>query len=309
MPRSFIIFIGFLSLLFNSSHAMAQQERSGSTQFELFCGANLGYADNNWLRLYDVQLNATPGFRWRLKNDWSLAGQGLIPVVSEGYTYRDIINKYWRFNMLSVSHQIHFNNANQHLKLSAGLFDRQRYGFDVKWAWPVNDWLMLDAQAGITCLWIMGTDFKGNYDVDFYGSSQFMGTVGANVYLYSHNIEFRLSGGKYIGNNYGSQLDLMRHFKHITLLAYAQLFIGKLTPNQYDNDTFRTNGGFKIIWMLPPYKKSNRKFVVRPASYLKLSNSAHGGLQSMHMYAVDPEENEREHPVDVNWGLRKEAHP
>lgn len=285
------------------------QEENSTKRIELFCGATLGYADTNWLRLYDVQLNATPGVRWLPGHDWSIAAQGLIPIVSDGYTYRDIVNKYWRLNMITVARQLHFNRANQHLKLTAGLFGYRRYGADVKWAWPVNSWLLLEAQAALTSDWIMGTDFKGNYDADFRGNFNVSGTVGAAVYLHPQNIEFRLSGGRYIYNDYGMQFDVMRHFRHVTLLAFAQLHIGKMEVNEFDKKIYRANGGFKIVWMLPPYKKSSHKVVVRPASNFRLTNLIRSNGQSMRQHTVDPEENERERQVEVDWGLRKEEKP
>ena len=117
---------------------MTQQKTVSARQLELFCGVTLGYADTNWLRLYDVQINATPGLRWHLGHDWSVTAQGLIPVVSAGYTFRDITNKYWRLNMATVSRQLHFNSANQHLRLTAGLFGNERYGADVRWAYGLT---------------------------------------------------------------------------------------------------------------------------------------------------------------------------
>lgn len=307
MLRVFVFLASFISSLTCCGQTTAWQETTPDRQLELFCGATLGYADTNWLRLYDVQINATPGLRWHLGHDWAIAAQGLIPVVSEGYTYRDITNKYWRFNMATVSRQLHFSNANQHVRLTAGLFGDERYGVDVRWAWPVSDWLLLNAQAGLTASWMMGADFKGNYDADLYSDYKVTGLVGADAYLQPYNIEFRLSGGRYTGGDYGSQLDMMRHFDHITLLAFAQLRIGEMEANPYDSMRYRTNGGFKIIWMLPPYKKSCQKLVVRPASNFVFSHNLRADGQSMQTYRIDPEENSRERLVDVDWGLRKEA--
>lgn len=307
MLRGIVLLVSFLLSLTCCGQTMVQQDAAPVKQLELFCGATLGYADTNWLRLYDVQINATPGLRWHLGHDWSIAAQGLIPVVSDGYTFRDITNKYWRFNMATVSRQLHFNNVNQHLRLTAGLFGNERYGIDARWAWPVNSWLLLNAQVGLTSYWIMGVDLKGNYDADLYSDYKVTGLVGADVYLQPYNIEFRLSGGRYVGGDYGSQLDVMRHFNHITLLAFAQLRIGDLKVNAYDDKQYRTNGGFSIVWMLPPYKKSSRKVVVRPASNFMLSHSSRVDGQSMQTYRTDPEENSRERLVDVHWGLRKEV--
>lgn len=293
-------------LLFAVQWADAQSYERPVGQVELFCGADFGYADTNWLRLYDVQVNATPGFRWHLGHDWTLAAQGLIPVVSDGYTFRDRIHKYWRANMATVSRQLHFNEAKQHLKLTAGWFGEQRYGLDVRWMWLVNSWLLLQAQSGFSAHWLLGADLKGNYEADLDSHFSLTGVAGANVYLQPWNIEFRLSGGKYIANDYGIQFDVMRHFSHCTLLAFAQFRIGELMIGQFEKQEYRTNGGFKVIMMLPPYKKSTRKLVVRPASNFRLTNSMRSGGQSMRMYTTDPEENERELQLDVNWGLRGE---
>lgn len=310
-----IFLVCFLSLLLSSRYAVAQQKQDSvraaepTRQLELFCGARLGYADTNWLRLFDFQIDVTPGVRWRLGRDWSVAFQGIIPVVSVGYTYRDVVNKYWRVNMVTVSRQLHFNNARQHLKMSAGLFGCERYGIDVKWAWPVSDWLLLNAQAGLSSFWMLGTDLSGNSQAEFSRNFTVTAQVGADFYLHPLNLEFRLSGGRYIAGDYGTELAVMRHFRRCTLLAYAQLRIGSLTANIYDGQSYRTDAGFKIICMLPPYKKSRRRVVVRPASNFQHSYSARGDFRVMQSYTVDPEENEREHPIDVNWGLRKEVTP
>ena len=291
-------------LLFAVQQVDAQQQEVPTGQVELFCGATLGYADTNWLRLYDVQINATPGVRWHLGHDWTIAAQGLIPVISEGYTFRDRVNKYYRINLATVSRQLHFNEAKQHLKLSAGWFGEQQYGLDVRWMWPVTSWLLLQAQSGLTAHWLLGADLHGNYNTDMEKRFSPTGLVGANVYLQPWNLEFRLSGGRYIAKDYGLQFDMMRHFSHCTLLAFAQLHVGKLVQNQYERQTYRSNGGFKIIMMLPPYKKSTQKTVIRPASNFRLTYNARSDEQTMRMYTTDPEENERELQVDVDWGYK-----
>ena len=213
--------------------------------------------------------------------------------------------------MATVAHQLHFNGVNQHLRLTAGLFGNQRYGVDVRWAWPVNSWLLLNSKLGLTSSWVMGTDFSGKSEATFHSDYKLTGVIGADVYLWPYNIELRLSGGRYNAGDYGSQLDVMRHFRHFTLLAFAQLRIGELEANPYDKKKYRTNGGFAIVWMLPPYnhKKSSRNLVVRPASNFVLSHSSRAEGQPMQTYSIDPEENSRERLIDVDWGLGKEVTP
>jgi len=297
------LFLFLLVSLLAIQQAIAQTHEKNTGQVEVFCGAELLYADTNWLRLFDVQVNATPGVRWHLGNDWTIAAQGLIPVVSDGYTYRDVHNKFWRGNMAVLSKQLHFNKVNQHVKLTGGWFSNKRYGADVRWMWPVTDWLLLQAQAGLTAYWMLGTDFKGNYRADLDESFTLTGMAGANVFLPSWNIEFRASVGRYVAGDYGSQVDVMRHFGHCTLLMFAQLRMGERLASEFDSYTHSTNGGFKVIMMLPPYKKSTKKWVVRPASNFRLTNNLRADQKPMKLYTTDPEENERELPMDVKWGI------
>jgi len=301
------LFFCCLTLLLAFVHqAAAQVYHAPTGQVELFCGARLGYADTNWLRLYDVQINATPGVRWHLGKEWTVAVQGLIPVVSKGYTFRDIHDKYNRLNMAVVSKQLHFDEAKQHLRLSAGWFSEERYGADVRWMWPATRWLLLRAQAGLTAYWMLGSDFKGRSEAEMGKNFTFTGMAGANVYLRPWDVEVRASGGRYVAGDYGAQLDVMRHFKHCTLLMFAQLRLGDRMPSKWDSYTHRTNGGFQVIMMLPPYKKSQKKLVVRPASYFSLINNVRADGQSMLMYNTDPEENDRELMIDVDWGVGSE---
>lgn len=267
-------------------------------QLELFCGAELNYADVNFLRLYDVLLNLTPGTKWHIGNDWMLAGQLHVPVANYGYGER---YNMIRLNMAVMSKQLHFDGANQHFKFSAGLFGKERMGADVKWMFPVNDWLLLLAQAGYTGRWVLGVDFKGNHESEFGKEWKFTGLAGLKVYLNPWNTEFQLVGGRYLNEKFGGQLDVMRHFKHCTVGLYGQLH--EKGGTRYSNQ--HTSGGFKVIVMLPPYKKSSRKTVFRPASNFRLTYNAQSDGVSMKMYETDPEENEREYPINVDWGTGK----
>ena len=55
---------------------------------EMFCGAELSYADVNFTRLYNVLVNLTPGTKVNLGKDWEFAAQAYIPVVNSGYATR-----------------------------------------------------------------------------------------------------------------------------------------------------------------------------------------------------------------------------
>lgn len=268
-------------------------------QVAIFCGAELNYADRNFLRLYDVLLNLTPGAKWNIGNDLMLAGQLHIPVANYGYEKR---LRMVRLSMAVLSKQVHFSNTRQHFKFSGGLFNRERMGVDVKWMWPVNRWLLFMAQAGVTGHWALGFDFKGNHEETFGKDWRFTGIAGAKFYLEKWETEFILSGGRYLNKKMGAQLEIMRHFTYCSVSIYGHLHQKDLS-NTYSKHT--SGGGFKVVMMIPPYKRSKRKVAFRPASNFRLTYNAQSDGVSMKMYDTDPEDNERQYPIDVNWGVMR----
>ena len=89
----------------------------------------------------------------------------------------------------------------------------------------------------------------------------------------------------------------MRHFKHCTVGLYAQ----------YSNKG-KENFGFKVVMMIPPYKRSSRKVRFRPASNFRFTYNHEGDAYASKMYTPDPEENEREGWFDrerLNWGANR----
>lgn len=231
-------------------------------------------------------MNLTPGLKWHIGNRWQLAGQAIIPVYND---YGDRYKKV-RLSMAVLSKEWDWNGS-QFLKVSGGLFGRERYGLDVKWMYPINRWLALDAQVGVTGFCSMAVDWECSK------MERVTGQAGVNVYLEKVNTEFRLHGGRYLYEDYGVTAEAMRHFKHCTVGLYAQY-----------SDQGKENGGFKVIMMIPPYKRKARKVMVRPASNFRLTYDIQGQPYAVKMYTTDPEENEREGHYDRNrlqWGANR----
>ena len=261
----------------------AYGQQSVETHIDIFSGIELNYRNifyNN--RLYDLLINFTPGVKWHIGDDWIFAAQGIIPVYNDyGERYKKI-----RLNMAVLSKE--FSVGKQHIKLSGGLFGQERYGLDVKWMFPVNSWFALDGQVGYTGYCSMAVDWECSR------MDRVTGWLGVRTYLEKYDTEFRLRGGRYIYEDYGVTGECMRHFKHCTVGVYAQ----------YSN-IGKENGGFKVIMMIPPYKRKTRKINVRPASNFRLTYSIMSVPYSLRMYTTDPEENEREgyfNRNNVKWG-------
>lgn len=256
------------------------------TKIDLFMGADFNYRDIFHDKVYEILLNLTPGVKWNMGKQWLLTGQAIIPIYND---YGDRYKKV-RLNMAVLSKEWDWHGKH-FLKMSSGLFGMERYGLDVKWMCPVNNWMALDAQAGITGYCSMAAGWECSK------IGRITGLAGINFYMENVNTEFRLHGGRYVYGDYGVKVEAMRHFKHCTVGVYAQY-----------NDIEKENGGFKVVMMIPPYKRKTSKVRIRPASNFRLTYDANGQPYAVKMYTTDPEENEREGNFNHNnlrWGANR----
>ena len=255
-------------------------------KLEIFAGAEFHYRDIFYNKMYEIVVNLAPGVKWHIGNQWQLAGQAIIPVYND---YGDYYKKV-RLNMAVLSKEWDWKGR-QFLKVSGGLFGRERYGIDAQWMYPVNSWLALDAQIGLTGFCSMAVDWECSK------MERVTGQAGVNIYINKVNTEFRLHGGRYIYEDYGMTAEAMRHFKHCTVGLYAQY-----------SDQWKETGGFKVVMMIPPYKRKVHKVMVRPASNFRLTYDIQGLPYAVKMYTTDPEENQREGHFDRNrlqWGVNR----
>lgn len=279
-----------LLLLLLTTVSVYGQERVG--QVDLFCGAELNYNDTDFQRLYNVLINITPGVKWNIGKGWQVVGQLSYGTVNYGYAEK---YNYLRLGIVALSKELSFGK-DQHLKFTGGLFNRDRYGVDVRWMMPVNSWLMLRSQAGLTSIWWCSTD-EQTFERKKWTPTALL---GANFWIDKWATEFRLSAGRYINEDYGMEGEVYCHFKHCSIGAFAQYH-----ERNYSYDikpAYNYAGGFRVVMMIPPYKKSDKKFRVRPASNFRLTYNAQSDGYSMKKYHTDPEENEREYQTNVRWG-------
>lgn len=259
-----------LFLMIAAPMRLSAQPRSGTV--DIFMGADFNYRDiyfNN--RVYDVLLNLTPGIKWNMGHRWEVAAQALVPVVNQ---YGDRYKKV-RLNMAVLSKQL---AVGEHwkMKLSGGLFGSERYGLDLKNMFVINPWLAFTAQMGWTGYCSMAVDWEAST------MKKFTVEAGPEVYLHRWNTEISVRGGRYLYGDYGVTGEGYRHFKHVSVGIYAS----------YSNKG-KEDAGFKVIVMLPPYKRSARKVNIRPASNFRLTYSVEANGYANATYFTDPEQNER----------------
>lgn len=261
---------------------LSAQTRPGTV--DLFMGADFNYRDiyfNN--RVYDVLINLTPGVKWNMGHRWEVSAQALVPVVNQyGGRYRKV-----RLNMAVLSKQL---AVGQHwkMKVSGGLFGSERYGLDVKNLFILNRWLAVTAQAGLTGYCSMASGWEASTP------GRLTAQAGPEIYLHRWNTQISVRGGRYVYGDYGVTGEGFRHFKHVSVGVYASY-----------SDKGKEDAGFKVIVMLPPYKRPARKVNVRPASNFRLTYSVEANGYDNRTYFTDPEQNERTGWFDrdlLPWG-------
>ncbi len=262
----------------------------------------MNYSDVNFTRLYNTLINLTPGTKVHLGKGWEFVAQLQIPIVNEGYAAR---YNATRLSMANFSKELRFEDAHQYFKIAAGLFGKEQYGLDIRYMYPINSWLMVNARAGLTNYWAFGYDFQSYTESEFLTSRwNITGILGASVWLNPWDTELRLSGGHYMNRDYGVEGEVIRHFKHCSVSMFYQFHEGAKSP--YVKSMNRQTGGFRIVMMIPPYHKTyTSDVIVRPASNFRLTYNAQSDGFSMRKYTTDPEENERTYPIRIPWGTGK----
>lgn len=280
LRKSVVIVIA--AVAFWAAGDLRAQMRAG--QVDLFMGLDFNYRDiyHNG-RIMDVLVELTPGVKWNMGRRWELAAQVKIPVINQfGSQY-----KYVTLNQAVVSKQALFGKRLR-MKFSAGKFSYDRYGLDVKAMYAANSWLAISGNAGLTGY----LTISGGWGMSPMKRVTFAG--GPEFWLARWATQFKLRGGRFVYGDYGVIAEAIRHFRHVSVGIFgAYSTVGK------------ENAGFKIIVMIPPYKKWTRKVNFRPASNFRLTYSNNADPYANGEYATDPEQNERTGWFDPDiapWG-------
>lgn len=263
--------------------ARAQQyDKAG--EVDLFMGVDFSCRDIYFNdRVFDFLVNLTPGVRWNMGHRWEAALQIYVPVVNQ---YGDYY-KHVRPSVATVAKQFAIGSRVK-MKVSGGIFTADSYGLDIKSMVVVNRWLAVSAQFGLTGYLSMAAKWKAS------PMEKFTFMAGPEFYLHKWNTQLTLRGGRYLFNDYGVEAEAFRHFKHVSVGVYGSY-----------SSLSKDNAGFKVIVMLPPYKRTRRRVNFRLADDFRIKYSFEATGEGMRRYATDPEENEREGWFDrdlIPWG-------
>lgn len=274
----------FLIMILCCAFVGRAQELRRDWSFDIFMGVDFNYRDVYWNgRVYDVLVNLTPGVRWNLPHRWDIAAQLYVPVINQ---YGDYYKRV-RPRVASVSKQLAIGNRWK-MKVSGGIFTADSYGFDIKNMYVIKPWLAMTAQIGLTGYLSMADGWSAST------MKKITFAAGPEFYLRRWNTQFSLRGGRYLYNDYGVEAETFRHFKHVSVGAFATY-----------SDLGKENAGFKVIVTLPPYKRKNRRVNFRLADAFRFTYNEKANYGGMREYFTDPEENERTGWFDrdlIPWG-------
>lgn len=276
--------ITLIVIISMTSLTIRAQEYDKSGDIDIFMGVDFNCRDiyyNN--RVYDILVNLTPGVRWNMGNRWEAAVQFYVPVINQ---YGDYYKRI-RPRVATLAKQFAIGSTWK-MKISGGIFTADSYGLDIKNMVVVNQWFAVSAQVGLTGYLSMANGWKAS------AMKKITFMAGPDFYLSRWNTQMSLRAGRYLYNDYGVEAEAFRHFKHVSVGVFGSY-----------SDLGKDNAGFKVIVMLPPYKRTRKKVNFRLADDFRLKYSFEATSEGMRRYATDPEENEREGWFDrdlIPWG-------
>lgn len=274
----------FVALFAMVTLVSGAQSSSKAGEVDIFMGLDFNCRDiyfNN--RVFDVLVNLTPGVRWNMGHRWEASLQLYVPVINQ---YGDYYKRI-RPRVVTLSKQLALTSKWK-MKVTGGIFTADSYGLDVKTMYVFNPWLAASAQFGLTGYLSMAYGWKAS------PTEKFTFMVGPEFYLSRWNTQMWLRGGRWLYGDYGGEAEIMRHFRHCSVGVYGSYSM-----------KWKENAGFKVIIMLPPYKRVRRRVNFRPADDFRFNYAVQATYYGMRRYFTDAEENERTGWFDrdlVPWG-------
>ncbi|MDR2917480.1 MAG: YjbH domain-containing protein [Tannerella sp.] len=197
--------------------------------------------NNSWMdKLYGVIFNIAPAVEVGLWKGASFTGQVIFPIWNNMTGEMD----YVRPGMLLFRQEYRFPK-NVFMAFNIGNFNASRMGADLSFRYiPAHDRWEVGINGGLTG---SSTFYSGKWEL-----SEWRRFSGAVTFRYNepfYNLQFDLTGQRYIYGDYGVRLDCTRHFGEVSVGLYGMLSGGE------------PNGGFHLAVPFPGKKRMKRRAV------------------------------------------------
>ena len=239
----------------NSWKEVKKEKKKNSSQFkvDILVYPQLYFKNYIITQIYQACLEMSPAVEISLWRGMKLTGQIIFPIYNDGYrgSMETIRPGYLT---LEQSFRLPYNIKG---KATVGVFDFKTFGGEISLFYPFKDQrFSLEGKLGhVGFGYFHGFRFLYNKEHTSYFS------VGGNFYWPQYNTEFKLKAEQYLLKEKGIKFEMIRHFRYASIGFYAM-----------KAEKANSNGGFKFIVALPPYKQKRHKY------WPRISTSAGTGI-------------------------------
>ena len=251
------------------------RENRSRWKVDLVFYPQFAFRNQKFHKVYDILLNLSPALEIALIRGMKLTGQVIIPVINQYGA------KYEQTRLGIFTLEQHFRVLNSLVDLTAGIFNQDRWGFDLHLFRPVmtEGWLSnfaLEGRIGLT-----GSSYFYHWNWHYGAAKLITWNVGGSYFNPMFNVLCEVKAIKFLAGDYGVRADMTRHFKRASVGFYIM-----------KNNRGNIDGGFHFAIALPPMGQKRRKgFRVMPARYFDLEYKAAGLFFNGKSYETRPGEN------------------
>lgn len=201
-------------------------------------------------QVYQACLELSSAVEVSLWRGSKVTAQVIFPVYNDGYRGA---KENIRPGYLTLEQNIRLP-YNIWMKAVVGVFDSNCYGGELSFFHPFkNEHFSVEGKFGL-----VGVGYFNDFNTFRYnGETRWYWSVGGNYYWSRYNTQIKLRAEQYLLKDVGLRAEVVRHFRYASVGLYA------LVSNKANS-----NGGFKFIVALPPYKYKRKGYIPRVSTGL-----------------------------------------
>lgn len=215
-------------------------------------------------QVYQACLELSPAVEVSLWRGSKVTAQVIFPVYNDGYRGA---KENIRPGYLTLEQNIRLP-YNIWMKAVVGVFDSNCYGGELSFFHPFkNEHFSVEGKFGL-----VGVGYFNDFNTFRYnGETRWYWSVGGNYYWSRYNTQIKLRAEQYLLKEVGLRAEVIRHFRYASVGLYA------LVSNEANS-----NGGFRFIIALPPYRYKRKGYIPRISTGLGTGVTYNAGNDTKH---------------------------
>lgn len=215
-------------------------------------------------QVYQACLELSPAVEVSLWRGSKVTAQVIFPVYNDGYRGA---KENIRPGYLTLEQNIRLP-YNIWMKAVVGVFNSNCFGGEVSFFHPFkNEHFSVEGKFGL-----VGVGYFNDFNTFRYnGETRWYWSVGGNYYWARYNTQFKFRAEQYLLKEVGLRAEVIRHFRYASVGLYA------LVSNEANS-----NGGFRFIIALPPYRYKRKGYIPRISTGLGTGVTYNAGNDTKH---------------------------